>query len=374
MRQVLFYIPLHSVWDRLGDIPVHGWGAMLFVSFVCCLWLAVRLAQREGIAKETIQDLAIWLIVSGVVGARVAYILQYPDDFPTFSDYFKLWHGGMVFYGGFIGAVIAYYVAYFLWLRKRDVSNWKMADVLAPCAALGLALGRMGCLLNGCCFGNVACMDCPAVHFPIGTVPEIVMVERGYQTAAGFTLETVSPTSVYGTTTVRTVEPGSPAEKAGLKPKDKIKKVNDKEIYGYTDILDYFSRYWPRGQTALELVVARTAADGTTAEMPIGPFYPETIGLNPTQVYESISMVLLLFFLLSYYPFKKYDGSVMVLFMVGYGVHRFLNEMLRTDTEPVAFDMTLSQNLSIVILAAALILALAAWRHGRRQASLTIVS
>jgi phosphatidylglycerol:prolipoprotein diacylglycerol transferase len=69
---------------------------------------------------------------------------------------------------------------------------------------------------------------------------------------------------------------------------------------------------------------------------------------------------------LSYYPFKRRDGSVMVLFMVGYAVHRFLNEMLRTDTEKVAFNMTLSQNISIVVLIAAAILAVAVWRRGPR--------
>jgi phosphatidylglycerol---prolipoprotein diacylglyceryl transferase len=79
--------------------------------------------------------------------------------------------------------------------------------------------------------------------------------------------------------------------------------------------------------------------------------------LNPTQIYESVSMILLLFFLLSYYPFKKSDGSVMVLFMIGYGVHRFLNVMLRTDTDPVAFNMTLSQNISILVLIGAVAIA-----------------
>ena len=96
----------------------------------------------------------------------------------------------------------------------------------------------------------------------------------------------------------------------------------------------------------------------------IGPFRPLTLGLNPTQIYETISMVLLLFFMLSYYPLKRYDGSVMVFFMLGYGVHRFLNEMLRTDTDPVAFNMTLSQNISIVVLIAGLVLGAIVWRRG----------
>jgi prolipoprotein diacylglyceryltransferase len=95
----------------------------------------------------------------------------------------------------------------------------------------------------------------------------------------------------------------------------------------------------------------------------IGPVAPTTIGLHPTQIYESISMALLLFCLLSYSPYKSRDGLLMVLFMFGYGVHRFLNEMLRTDTEIVAFGLTLSQNISVVVLIAATILGFIVWRR-----------
>jgi prolipoprotein diacylglyceryltransferase len=360
MRQILFHIPLHSLWDALPDVPIYGYGTMLFLAFVFCSWLAIRLARREGIPRERVQDLAIWIFVGGVIGARVVFIIQYNSNFTSFWQFFQLWDGGLVFYGGPIGAVIAYYLVYCLWLRKCDYSNWKMADVIAPCAALGLALGRVGCLLNGCCYGNVACADCPAIQFPICAPPVTTMVERGYQTAAGFTVSTY-PDSIYPTATVGQVIPASAAERAGLSPSDKITAVNDKPISGYDGLVDYLRRYWPRGETEVKLEVARVGH-----EQAVGPYHPLTLGLHPTQVYESISMVLLLFFLLSYYPFKRYDGSVMVLFMVGYAVHRFLNEMLRTDTEKVAFNMTLSQNISIVVLIAAAILAVAVWRHGSR--------
>jgi len=362
MRQVLFYIPLHSLWDVLTDIPIYGYGTMLFLAFVLCTWLAVRLGRREGISKERVQDLAVWIFISGIIGARAVFIIQYRENFATFWQFFQLWDGGLVFYGGPIGAVIGYYVAYFLWLRKHNVSTWRFIDVVAPCAALGLALGRVGCLLNGCCYGNVACADCPAIHFPLPAPPVTTMVERGYQSAAGFTVAPLGDSS-RPTTSVRSVAPGSPAEQAGLKPGDKIAKVNDKEIDGYNDLVYYLRSHWPRGQNDLELLVLR---DGGERTVTIGPFRPMTLGLNPTQIYETISMALLLFFLLSYYPFKRRDGSVMVLFMFGYGIHRFLNEMLRTDTETVAFNMTLSQNISILVLIAAAVLALVvAWRGPR---------
>ncbi len=356
------------------EIPIYGYGTMLFLAFVFCTWLAVRLGRREGISKKRVQDLAVWIFISGVIGCRAVFMIQYHENYSSPLEFFKLWDGGLVFYGGPIGALIGYFIGYFLWFRADHISNWKVADLIAPCAALGLALGRVGCLLNGCCYGNVACESCPHISFPISAPAVETMVKRGYQTMAGFTLDTATADSLRRTNIVRSVEPGSQAELAGLKPGDEIVKVNGSEkIENYYDLEKVLlPPYWPRGETELRLTVMRR---GTQGEIPIniGPFRPLSIGLNPTQIYETISMVLLLFFLLSYYPLKRYDGSVMVFFMLGYGVHRFLNEMLRTDTEPVAFNMTLSQNISIVVLIAALILGVIVWRRGPRPQAVPAV-
>src|SRR5205085_486914 len=79
-------------------------------------------------------------------------------------------------------------------------------------------------------------------------------------------------------------------------------------------------------------------------------FTPWTIGLNPTQLDESISRVLLFLLLLAYYPLRRHDGEVMVLDLVGYAVHRFFNEARRVDTDPIAFGMMLSHDLSVLLL------------------------
>jgi prolipoprotein diacylglyceryltransferase len=105
---------------------------------------------------------------------------------------------------------------------------------------------------------------------------------------------------------------------------------------------------WPRGRQSLTLDVDR---NGVVVQ--IGPFTPRTLGLHPTQVYETISMLLLMAFLLSFYPFRHHDGQVFTLFVFFYAVHRFLNETLRNDTEIVGIPqlhMTLSQNVSILML------------------------
>ena len=182
------------------------------------------------------------------------------------------------------------------------------------------------------------------------------MVDRGYQSPAGFTVERDDQRRV------ERVEPGSSAEEAGLRTGDEVVAVNDRDIRSENGspykFHEAFRGGWPRGKNDLTLTVLREGR-----EISLGPIVPWTVRLHPTQLYESISMILLVFFLASIFPYNRVDGLLMVLFMVGYAVHRFLNEMLRTDTDPVALGMTLSQNISILLMIGAAIYGVAVWRH-----------
>ena len=141
-----------------------------------------------------------------------------------------------------------------------------------------------------------------------------------------------------------------PSDAAGVKAEDIIVAINGKDAHKAKEIVPE--------DGGIALTVLR---DGK--EVAIPAFMPTTVGLHPTQIYETISMCLLLFFLLSYFPYKKHDGEVFVLLMFGYGVHRFLNENLRSDTEPYFDGLTLSQNISIGILIAAIVFAVMVWRQ-----------
>lgn len=343
MHQILFRIPLR-VFDWMptwvpDSIPIFGYGFMLFCAFIACTWLAGRLAAREGIDKVHIQDLAIWIFTSGIIGARIVYMVQYKVPIERF---FEIWKGGLVFYGSFIGGIFGYIAAHILIVRKHNLSAWKMIDIIAPCVAVGLSLGRVGCLLNGCCYGNVACSHCPSVHFPFSGPPRYTLVESGLQTAAGFTIR-----DMRGLPIVAAVEPDSPAETSGLRAGDALVEAEGRPIDSYADLFNLIVMDWPRGQNTLTLRVRRGKAETPLA---LPAFAPKTLGLHPTQIYESISTFLLLLLLLAYYPLRRHDGEVMALFLMCYAVHRFLNEMLRNDTDPVAFGMTLSQNISLVFL------------------------
>jgi phosphatidylglycerol:prolipoprotein diacylglycerol transferase len=320
-------------------IPIYGYGLMLFLAFVACTSLASRLARREGIAPEHVQDLAIYLFVGGVVGSRLVFMIQYHLPW---SHFLYIWEGGLVFYGGMLGGAVAYVVAYYTVIRKNGLSTLKLADIIAPCAALGLCLGRVGCLLNGCCYGEVACPDCLALRFPLSGMPRDQLVKGGYQTAAGFT----SGAAALRGPAVGAVEPGSAADRAGLMPGDVIAQLDGHDIRDDEDLRTALEEGWPRGKNDLTLEVERGADQ---QELTL-TFAPKTLGLHPTQAYESISMALLLFLLLAYFPYRRHDGELFALFLILYPLHRFLNEMLRGDNEKVGFGLTLSQNGSVLVL------------------------
>ena len=157
---------MHPIAFKLGPLAIHSYGVMVALGFLAGLWTAGRRGRLEGVAPEKIIDLGPWLIVGAIVGARTLYVFSYwQDQFANESiwEIFSVWHGGLVYYGGLVGASLACII----YARAKHLALWKMADIFAPSIALGYVFGRIGCLLNGCCYGR-AC-DLPwAIRFPPG--------------------------------------------------------------------------------------------------------------------------------------------------------------------------------------------------------------
>jgi phosphatidylglycerol---prolipoprotein diacylglyceryl transferase len=361
MQQVLFHIPGTS-------IPVYGFGVMLFIVFIVTMWLAGRRAQMEGMPRDRVQDLVLWTFLGGLVGARLFFLFQYRADLQLghesevatlggaiwfwIKEFCRIWNGGIVFYGSALGGWLAALAAHRFILKRFNISTWKLADALAPSIAIGLCLGRIGCFLNGCCWGHVACPDAPAVGFPLMTSPAREMVSE-FQTSAGFTLDP----DAKDPRTVGIVEPDSAADSvAEMKRGDVIIAVNGKPVETYDDLKNALTTSWPRGQKDVILTVRREGKEKTLA-----PYVPRTIGLFPTQLYESISMFLIFLVLLALYPVRQYDGQLMVVLMLCYAVHRYFNETLRHDTPTYWYALTISQWISVGIFAAGLALHL--WRR-----------
>jgi phosphatidylglycerol:prolipoprotein diacylglycerol transferase len=156
---------VQSIAFELGPITVHWYGVMMALAFIAGLWTASRRCKRDGIPPEKVLDLGPWLIIGGIIGARILYIFTFwREQFAEnpFPEIFMIQHGGLVYYGGLIGASLGC----ILYARVRKVPLWKLADVMAPSIALGYVFGRIGCLMNGCCYGR-ACSMPWAIRFPV---------------------------------------------------------------------------------------------------------------------------------------------------------------------------------------------------------------
>ena len=186
---------MHSIAFHLGPLTVHWYGILVAFGMLAGLWTASRRARLDGIAGEAVFDIGPWLIVGGILGARTLYVISYwNEDFAgrPFYEVFMIQKGGLVFYGGLIGSTLGA----ILYLRLKKLPVWKMADILAPSIALGYVFGRMGCLMNGCCFGRV-CTEPWAITFPKESPPWEHQVATGLISPGSAAAAPVHPTEVY---------------------------------------------------------------------------------------------------------------------------------------------------------------------------------
>lgn len=143
---------------HLGSLSVHWYGVLVAVGFLAGLWTASRRGLLRGFAPESIVDAGAWLIAGAIIGARALYVVSYWDKlmetplYPNmpWTEIFMIQRGGLVFYGGLMGAS----AATLLYVWRRRLPLWGFADTLAPSIALGYVPGRLGCLMNGCCYGK----------------------------------------------------------------------------------------------------------------------------------------------------------------------------------------------------------------------------
>lgn len=171
MHDILIYIPLGG--GRF--LPIHTYGVMIMLGFLLGLAVARWRAKNVGLDKEMITDVTVWALLAGIIGSRLFYVLQnshiYFDtsrqDWSIF-DLFEIWKGGLVFYGGFIGAAVATLIV----LRQRKQRLLPVLDVLTPSVALGHAFGRIGCFMEGCCYGRPVSPEAwYGVRFPLKSIP-----------------------------------------------------------------------------------------------------------------------------------------------------------------------------------------------------------
>ena len=201
MIRTLFEIPIPFIGK---SIPVYAYGFMLMIGFLVALYVARFRAKAENMNPEHITDLGIYTIFAGIVGGRLFYVIQ---NFGMYKynliDIFKIYQGGLVFYGGLLSAIAALFVI----LKIKKLPILKMIDIIAPSLAIGLVFGRIGCFLNGCCWGDVCNPNLIwAVTFPKivdahnmidGSPPFLSHLEGGGVSIADQYSLPIHPTQIY---------------------------------------------------------------------------------------------------------------------------------------------------------------------------------
>ncbi len=135
---------------QLGPIHIYTYGFMQFLAFIAGIFLSVKRAKKYEIDKNVIFDLAFWILIGGIAGGRIWYIIEHFSFYQNnLASIFYVWEGGLVISCG----LLLGFITGFVYIKKNKLSFLELADIVSPAILLGIAIGRIGCFLNGCCYG-----------------------------------------------------------------------------------------------------------------------------------------------------------------------------------------------------------------------------
>lgn len=308
MWPTVFHLEL-PFWPYEFDI--RSYGLMLMIAFLGGTWWAARRAERVKASGELIVNCGFVALLAAIVGARLFYVIHYWDRHFAGRGFWAVANitaGGLEFYGGFLGAFAALLV--YLWWNR--VSLRLYLDIIAPSLAFGLAVTRIGCFLNGCCWGG-ACPEHLAwsVRFP-------------YQSPA-FDRQWHERTLALPAELIYVNHGGTLAYP--LNPMVENPKPND--------AIAVHARKF--GLQREQLVAQASALRSN--------------GLHPVQLYSSINAALLAILLSAVFYRRKRHGVVVAMFMMLYPIMRVFEEIIRTDNPHDTAGLTVSQFISILIFA-----------------------
>ncbi len=361
---IVFVLPRAELSNLAGEpvgLPIRGYGMFLMLAAVSSVSLAAWRATRKGLGADTIMRLAPWTFGGGLIGARLFYVVQYHQDFmrdtwpATIAAMAALTQGGLVVYGGFIGGFLAS-----AWVVQRQkLPLWKLGDAIVPCIFVGLFFGRLGCLMNGCCYGG-ACEPNPlSVQFPPGSKIYADQMENG--TLIGITAEPVNTELPAANRRqrganelrVESVASGSLAEQIGIEPGQIVSLIPDP---GFASLAP---PDMPAEDALPGLAVVREG------EL-VARFSPDQLPARAdpvlgTQILSSLVAaimfgVLLILERVLHSRGVGIDGILMLCGFIAYGVLRIVLEWIRVDEAgQFGTGLSISQLVSIGVIAASVI-------------------
>ncbi len=145
----MWNIDINPVLVTIGTMEIRWYGVMIVLAVVAAIGISLLEAKRKGFSQDVIWDVALWAVIGGIVGARLLHIIDqwnyymlHPEELLNFA--------GLAVWGAVLGALIA--IGIYVFIKK--ISFWKLGDIIAPGAIMAQAIGRVGCLINGCCYGD----------------------------------------------------------------------------------------------------------------------------------------------------------------------------------------------------------------------------
>jgi phosphatidylglycerol---prolipoprotein diacylglyceryl transferase len=317
-------------------IPIRGYGLFLMLGVVGAVWMTWLHARRQGLSVDSLMSLSLFTVIGGLIGARLFFVIQKWSElkgdslFEKLLEALKFTEGGLVVFGSFIGGAIAV----IWWALHRKYRLLVMGDMIVAGLMLGLAMGRLGCFMNGCCYGGVCETSMPAVHFPRGSLPYMEQLMAGRllglklkgdpNSAAGATIESLSPGS-WASEQNFSIGDRVESIQAGLIPPERgSDQAGPPSIQGEITVNQRLYR--------LDNIVPQ-----------------RSLPTHPTQLYSSLNAFLICGFLFFLWPNAQKDGLVLGLWLVMCGSSRMLEEWLRID-EAGQFGtvLTISQWISLV--------------------------
>ena len=334
-------------------MPIRGYGVMVLAGSVLAILLAIRRAEQANLPTEEILAMAVPLFGCGVIGARLFYVVQFwqtrirqPTLAASLVEALKFTEGGLVVYGALIGAAIGC-----VWhFRRRRLPLLAMSDLVAPSLLVGVALGRIGCFLNGCCYGGESTRPW-AVTFPQFSAPNSISPPYADQAASGrfygfrWGNQSIDDAKQDASVAIDRVDASSPAEQARLKIGDAIAAINGEltptRQHAEAALLDALIAGRP---------VELRLADGSLRTIAAIDPPPRSRPVAPAQLFSALDAALLAWLLWSYYPFRRHEGETTALLLTLHPISRFLLEIVRVDEAAVfGTGLSISQNISIAL-------------------------
>lgn len=316
---------------NLGPIPVRAYGFMMMLGFLISIHLAARRARRCGADEELVLNIGLIALITGVLGARLFYVIHYPEHFSSVIQYFAIWTGGLEFYGGFLLAVAA--ILIYMYRRKQSIRLYM--DILAPAIMLGLAFGRIGCFLNGCCWGKPTSLVC-AVKFPYASP---AFQHQWYRTRQLAVPGEFIMNQAQGRPILIDRETlNAPDQKlADLLKKVRPHTANAREL----EMVDQHLKKWNTTLAGLKKLADKIDL--------------RSLAVHPTQLYSSFNALAISLILSWYFWRRRKHGMVIALLFVIYPINRFLLELMRADNPYDTFGLTVSQGVSLAVVPIALL-------------------